>query len=288
MTTTRTLETSGATLVYDVRGPLPTADGRPPLFLVGAPMDAGGFATLAGYLGDRTVVTYDPRGMGRSTRTDGRTDHTPEQNADDVHRIVEEVGGPVELFGSSGGAVTALALLAAHPGDVTAVVAHEPPLITLLPDADRAVAAERAVQDAYRDKGGGYGMAAFIALTSWQGELTDDFAARSAPDPAAFGLPVDDDGSRDDPLLSGASNAVTAYRPDVEALRASGVPVVVAVGEESENLLTGRTSVAVARALGQDAVVFPGGHGGFLGDEYGMPGRPEEFAAKLREVLDHG
>src|SRR5262245_29227514 len=59
MTTTHMLETSGADIAYDVRGPLPTADGRPPLFMIGQPMDAAGFATLASHLPDRTVVTYD-------------------------------------------------------------------------------------------------------------------------------------------------------------------------------------------------------------------------------------
>ncbi|TFV60780.1 UNVERIFIED_ORG: alpha/beta hydrolase [Bacillus sp. AZ43] len=286
MTSTHTLETPEVSLVYDVRGPLPTADGRPPLFLIAAPMDASGFATLAGHFPDRTVITYDPRGMGRSTRKDGRTDHTPEQNADDVHRVIEAVGGPVDMFASSGGAVTALALVAAHPGDVATVVAHEPPLIALLPDADRAVAATRHVESVYHDKGWGHGMAAFIALTSWHGEFTDDFAAQPAPDPAAFGLPADDDGTRDDPLLSGTSAAITAFRPDVAALAAAPTRVVVAVGEKSEGLLTGRTSVAVAEALGAEPAVFPGDHGGFLGGEFGQQGEPEAFAAKLREVLD--
>jgi pimeloyl-ACP methyl ester carboxylesterase len=82
MTGTHTLETPEAALAYDVRGPLPTADGRPPLFLVAAPMDASGFGTLASHFPDRTVVTYDARGLGRSTRHDGRPEHTPEQNAD--------------------------------------------------------------------------------------------------------------------------------------------------------------------------------------------------------------
>jgi pimeloyl-ACP methyl ester carboxylesterase len=288
MTGTHTLETPEAALAYDVRGPLSTAAGRPPLFLVAAPMDASGFGTLAAHFPDRTVVTYDPRGLGRSTRHDGRTEHTPEQNADDLHRVIEAVGGPVEMFASSGGAVSALALVAAHPADVSTLVAHEPPLLALLPDADRAFAAERGVQAAYRDKGWGHGMAAFIALTSWQGEFPDDVPARSAPDPAAFGLPVDDDGSRDDPLLSGASNAITAYRPDVAALASAPTRVVIAVGEESRGLLTGRTSVAAAEILGQAVTVFPSHHGGFLGDEFGQRGKPEVFAARLREILDGG
>lgn len=58
---------AGVDIAYDARAPLPTADGRPPLFMIGQPKDASGFATLASHFPDRTVVTYDPRGLGRST-----------------------------------------------------------------------------------------------------------------------------------------------------------------------------------------------------------------------------
>lgn len=283
---THLLETPAGTLAYDVHGPLPTADGRAPLFCVGAPMDASGFRTLASYLPDRTVVAYDPRGLGRSTRTDGELTHTPEQNAADQHAVIEALGaGPVEMLASSGGAVSALALVAAHPGDVTTLVAHEPPLLAVLPDAERAFAAEAAVQAIYGTRGWGHGMAAFIGLTSWSGEFTAEYDARPAPDPAVFGMPTDDDGSRGDPLLSGVSNAITAYRPDVAALTAAPTRIVIAVGEESVGLLTGRASAATALLLGHEEVVFPGGHGGFLGPEFGQPGEPEAFAARLREVL---
>ena len=116
MTTTRILDTAEADIAYDVHGPLPTADGRPPLFMIGQPMDASGFGTLASYFPDRTVVTYDPRGLGRSNRKDGRVDNAPTVQADDVHAVIEALGaGPVEMFASSGGAVTALALVAAYP-----------------------------------------------------------------------------------------------------------------------------------------------------------------------------
>jgi len=287
MIDTLSIETPEATLVYDVRGSLPPAAGRPPLLMVGHPMDASGFGALASYFPERTVVTYDPRGLARSTRRDGRTDRSPEQNADDIHRIIEALGaGPVEMFASSGGAVVALALVTAHPEDVTTLVAHEPPLLALLPDADQAFAAQRGVQAAYHDKGWGYGMAAFIAMTSWQGEFTDDYLARSAPDPGNFGLPADDDGSREDVLLSGVSDPIAAYRPDVVALRAAPTTLVVAVGVESQGLLTGRTSEAIAQALGQEATVFPSHHGGFAAADSGWPGQPEAFAAKLHEVLD--
>ncbi|MFF2701009.1 alpha/beta fold hydrolase [Streptomyces cyaneofuscatus] len=287
MKKTHTLKTADADLVYDVHGPLPTADGRPPLFMIGQPMDATGFAALAARSAERTVVTYDPRGLGRSVRRDGRDDHTPETQAEDVHALIQELGaGPVEMFASSGGAVTALAVVARHPGDVTVLVAHEPPLITLTPDGPAAVRARAAVREAYEKRGWGAGMAAFVAMTSWEGEFTEAYFAQPEPDPAAFGMPAEDDGSRDDPLLSDRSWAISGYQPDADAITAAPTRVVIAVGEESEAVLTGRTSAATAELLGQPVTVFPSHHGGFLDGEFGYPGKPDEFARRLREVLD--
>jgi pimeloyl-ACP methyl ester carboxylesterase len=287
MTTLHTLKTDEADIVYDVHGPLPTADGRPPLLMIGQPMTAGGFGTLASHFPDRVVVTYDPRGLGRSIRRDGRVDNAPTVQAIDVHAVIEALGaGPVEMFASSGGAVTALALVAAYPDDVTTLVAHEPPLLPMLPDSAAAERARAAVRDAYDAKGSSAGMAAFIAMTSWPGEFTDDYFVRPAADPAAFGMPTVDDGSRDDPLLSDRSWAISSYRPDVDALTGAPTRVVIGVAEESGSTFTGRTSRATAELLGQEATVFPSHHGGFLGAESGYAGQPEAFARKLRDVLD--
>jgi pimeloyl-ACP methyl ester carboxylesterase len=287
MTTMHVLETAEVDIAYDVVGPLPTADGRPPLFMIGQPMDASGFATLASHFPDRTVVTYDPRGLGRSTRKDGRVDNGPTVQANDVHAVIEELGArPVEMFASSGGAVAALALVAAYPEDVSTLVAHEPPLIPVLPDSVAAERARAGIRDAYEARGWGAGMAAFVAMTSWRGEFADEYFAQPAADPVAFGMPTEDDGSRDDPLLSDRSWAVSSYRPDVDALAAAPTRVVIAVGEESEGTFTGRTAVATAELLGQQPTVFPSHHGGFLGGEFGYAGQPEPFARKLRDVLD--
>jgi pimeloyl-ACP methyl ester carboxylesterase len=282
----QTLAVPGAELVYDVRGPLPPAGGLPVLLMIGQPMTAEGFGTLAALFTDRTVVTYDPRGLGRSVRHDGRTDNTPQQQAADLHLLIEALGsGPVEVFASSGGAVTGLELVATHPGDVRTLVAHEPPINAALPDAAAAERAQNAFQGAYQANGTGAGMAAFIQMTSWQGEFTDAYFAQPIPDPAAFGMPTDDDGTRDDPLLSKASQAITEYRPDANALRAASTRIVIAVGEESAGTYTARTALGTAALLGQEATVFPSHHGGFAGGEHGYAGKPEEFAAKLREVL---
>ncbi len=131
-------------------------------------------------------------------------------------------------------------------------------------------------------------MAAFIAMTSWQGEFTDEYFDRPAPDPAAFGMPTGDDGSRDDPLLSDRSWAIAHHRPDVAALKAAPTRIVIAVGEESAGIYTARTAEATAALLGQEATVFPSHHGGFVGAESGYGGRPEAFARRLREVLGAG
>ncbi len=194
------------------------------------------------------------------------------------------------MFGSSGGAVAALAWTALFPDDIATLVPHEPPSTWLLPDAEAADRAFAAVRAAYQAGGQGRGMAQFIALTMWPGEITDDYFAQPPADPAMFGMPADDDGSRDDPLLSERSATVTTYRYDLDAIRAARTRVVVGVAEESGEAFTGRTTRGLAERLGQEAVVFPSHHGGFVGGgpENPYAGKPVEFGATLRRVLDEG
>ena len=280
--TTRTLDVPGATLTYDVRRNETSTE--PPLFLIGSPMGAAGFGTLASHFPDRTVVTYDPRGAERSTKEDPSTESNPDQHADDLHRIIQEVG-PVDLFASSGGAVNALALVANHPEDVRTLVAHEPPLASILPDSENAKAVVRAIQSSYQAGGSNAGMAHFMAVTSHRGPFPDDFASQPAPDPAAFGMPTDDDGTRNDVMLAQNIIGTTHYEPDFDALRAASTRIVIAAGSESEGEMANRGAHATAERLGTEPVIFPSHHGGFLGGEYGWPGDPDNFAAKLREVL---
>ncbi len=281
--TTRTLEVPGATLTYDIR---PGGSNDVPLFLIGSPMAAAGFGSLSGHFADRTIVTYDPRGSERSTKPDMTSQSTPEEHAEDLHRIIQEVGGPVDLFASSGGAVNALALVAAHPEDVRTLVAHEPPLASVLPDAEHAKAAARAIADTYQRSGFGTGMAHFIAVVSHQGEFPAGFAEQPAPDPGMFGMPAEDDGSRTDPLIGQNIVTCTHYEPDFDALRSASTRIVMAAGDESQGTMASRGAYAVAERLGTEVAVFPSGHAGFLGGEYGQMGQPEAFAAKLRQVLE--
>jgi pimeloyl-ACP methyl ester carboxylesterase len=282
----RTLQVPGATLTYDVRRSDATTE--PPLVLIGSPMGAGGFPSLAEHFPDRTLVSYDPRNNGeRSIADDPAAPITPEVQADDVHRIIQEVGGaPVDLFASSGGAIVTLALVAKYPNDVRTAVAHEPPLAALVPDREHAVAATRAINATYHERGSGAGMAHFIQVVSHAGPFTADVAAAPPPDPAMFGMPADDDGTRTDLMLEHNMRWLTTFEPDFEAVKRAPTRVVLAAGEESEGNLASRGAYAAAEALGSTVAIFPGDHGGFMGGEYGQqPGKPAEFAAKLREVL---
>jgi len=281
---THTLDVPGAVLRYDVRESEPA--GGPVLVMIGSPMGAAGFGTLATYFSDRTVVTYDPRGVERSKRTEPEREVSPEVHAADVRSVIEAVGGwPVALFGSSGGAVNALALVTAHPELVRTLVAHEPPVASVLPDAANALAACRAVHETYQRHGGGHGMAHFIALISLRGPVPADFASQPAPDPAMFGMPTQDDGRRDDLMLGSNVVTVTHYRPNVDRLRSASTRIVLAIGSGSNGEIAHRGGEAVAALLGTTPMAFPSDHGGFLGGEYGQTGEPAAFAARLREVL---
>jgi pimeloyl-ACP methyl ester carboxylesterase len=285
--TTHTLEVPGAVLTYDVRRN--DASAEPTLVLIGSPMGASGFPTLASHFTDRTVITYDPRGVDRSEKTDPATDSTPDEHADDLHRLLSTLdAGPIDLFATSGGSMNALALVAKHPEQVRTVVAHEPPAAQLLPDRDAALAACVDIHETYLRSGHGPAMAKFIAIVSHVGPIPDDYADQPGPDPAMFGLPTEDDGSRNDPLVGQNIISITHYPFDFDALRTVSTRIVVAAGAESAGTLAHRGALAVAERLGTTPVTFPGDHGGFFGGEYGQTGDPDAFAAKLREVLAAG
>lgn len=282
-TTTYTLEVPGAVLTYDVHQPERASD-HPPLFVFGSPMGASGFAQLVEQLDDRVVLTYDPRMAERSRLAEGG-EVSVEIHGEDLHRVVEAAGlGPVDAFGSSGGAQAALPWVVAHPQDVRTLVAHEPPLTLLLPDADVLMKVNADIVETYQQRGFGPALAKFMRLVMHTGEFTQEYLDQPDPDPAQYGLPTEDDGSRDDPLL-GHNMRMAPYLPDAEALTATGVRIVPAVGADSEGGMPRRGGEALAELLGVEPVVFPGDHGGFTVSEWAPGNDPAAFAQKLREVL---
>jgi pimeloyl-ACP methyl ester carboxylesterase len=267
----RSLDVPGARLHYEVRGTGPL------LLVIGSPMPAAEFLPLAHAMAaDHTVVTYDPRGLGHSTIHDPEQDATPDLRADDVAAILDALGADsADVFGSSGGAVTGLALASRHPGRVRTLVAHEPPLLELLPDADRHRAATEEIIATFHRDGMAAAWMAFMANAGF--DLTDPHAG---PPPGPEPTPQE----RADQLADAARffdhelRDTTRYVPDVAALTTGGTRVVIGLGAQSGALVTDATTRALARLLNQKPVIFPGDHGGFIG----VPG---EFADTLRAVL---
>lgn len=270
--TTGTVKVRGATLHYEVRG------SGPVLALIGNPMGSSGFSAIAEAMAtDHTVITYDPRGTGQTVVADRTKITTPQVLAEDVRSVLTRVtGDPVTLFGSSGGAVTGLALITAHPDQVSLLIPHEPPLITLLPDAVQVSDDIDEIHQTYLRAGSAAAMRQFMLAIGVLGdEGARQFGASAHPDLApAPKVPETDD----EFFLANQLRATTSYQPDLTALAAAPTTVVVGVGASSQGQLAHRTGVALADLLGVVAAEFPGGHGGF-GEA--VPG----FALQLRDVI---
>jgi clorobiocin biosynthesis protein CloN7 len=238
--------------------------------LVGHPMTSAGFGALVPLLvDDFTVVTYDPRGFGSSTIADRGQDAEPDLLADDVHRVLAVVSDqPVHVFGSSGGAITGLALVARYPDSVSTLVAHEPPLALLLQDAETARGAFQAMYDTYRTEGSGAAWQQFGRFTGIEMPAT--------PQP-----PTPEMAATDERFFAHGLLPIALYQPDITALQAAPTRVVAACGTTSRGQFAQRTAAAFADCLGTQLVTFPGGHVGFVSD-------PKEFAAVLRRTLVTG
>jgi pimeloyl-ACP methyl ester carboxylesterase len=263
--TTHSLGVPGARLHYEVRGQGPL------LLILGSPMPAAEFAPLAQALaGDHTVVTTDPRGIAGSPVDDPSQDSTPELRADDVAAILDDLRADrADVFGSSGGAVTGLALVARHPARVRTLVAHEPPLLELLPDAAQQRANTEDIIGTFHAAGLAAAMTKFMINAGFD---VSAHGAPVAPEPSPQRVA---DGTR---FIVHEMRGTAGYRPDIAALTRGPARVVVGIGAASGGLITYRTSVTLADQLGVSPVEFPGDHGGFLS-------APGEFADILRAVL---
>ncbi len=276
------LDVADGKVYYEVRG------SGPLLLVVGQPMTNAPFAPLADLLAeDHTVVTYDPHGLGESTTDRPDADVTPDVEADDLAQIIGELGGgPADVFGSSGGAVAGLALVTRHPGLVGTLIAHEPPVGEMLPDAPyirRAVDGAAAAYEAY---GSGAGWGKFVSMVMHDGPVTEDGIPDAQWPPPGMEIPEDQGPPPEPTAKQQADDATfflrmlrpfTRYQPQGDALR-SGPRVVVATGADSHRELARRSADALAERLGATATVFPGDHAGFMAN-------PAGFAAKIREVL---
>ena len=265
--TAATLQVPGAHLYYEVRG------AGPLVVLVGAPMDASSFTPLADLLAaDHTVLTTDPRGINRSPVEDPEQDCTPQMRADDLSRLLAHLdAGPAAVLGSSGGAVSALALAQAASEQVHTVIAHEPPLDELLDDRDQLRVQTEDMIATYLS---GDVRGAWVKfLTTANIHLPEEVFE------AMFGGEREPQAAADEHYqFAHMLRATTRWQPDVVALRSAPTRILVGIGEDSTGQLCDRTSRALATALDVQPTMFPGGHIGFVED-------PDAFATQLRTVL---
>jgi pimeloyl-ACP methyl ester carboxylesterase len=289
------LDVPGAQLYYEVRG------SGPLLLVVGQPMTSGPFGPLADLLAERyTVVTYDPHGVGESTVEDPSLPVTPEVEADDLANVIDAVGGgPADVFGTSGGAVAGLALAVRHPDKVRTLVAHEPPLPELLPDASHIQAVVGDIEDTYRAYGTGAAWGKFVPLVMYSGLVTEagvpppvtwppagaeskDAAGSEGPDDAASTpeppAPSEKQQADDELFFLRMLKPFLRYEPPVDALRSGAPRVVIGIGETSREEIPARSAAALAEQLGTPPTPFPGHHAGFMDD-------PAGFARTISQVL---
>ena len=290
--TPRRLEVPGGNLYYEVRGTGPL------LLVIGQPMTSAPFGPMAELLAEHyTVVTYDPHGLGQSSVDDPSLQVTPEVQSDDLAQLVDSVGGgPAEVFATSGGAISGLAFAASHPEKVRTLIAHEPPLTELLPDAPYVRAVVDDIEETYRSAGPGAAWGKFVSLVMHTGPVPEAGVPPAAWPPSGLETPGDDGGQRPDadtgepPAPSEKQQAddelfflrilkpLTRYQPAVDTLRSGPPRVVVAVGETSRGELAQRSAVALAERLGTSPVTLPGDHAGFMSD-------PAAYADRIRQVL---
>jgi pimeloyl-ACP methyl ester carboxylesterase len=270
--TTNYLTVPGARLYYEVSGSGPVL-----LFIPGGTADAAGFAPLARFLEDNyTVVRYDPRGISHS-RLDGPGEDIPvEVHADDAQQLLAAISAkPAFVLGHSGGAVIGLALVERHPELVQTYVAHEPPLVELLPEGDERRNDGQKLYDTYRKEGAGAAMEQFMSTSGM------DEAPPVEMSPEAQEFLAQQMASMEqnfDFFFAHYLLPITSYSPDYAALQGASTRIVVGVGKDSVGQVTYETAVALAERLGTGPVVFPGDH-------IGMATLPEEFAEKLHDVF---
>jgi pimeloyl-ACP methyl ester carboxylesterase len=266
--TADTLAVSGARLYYELRG------SGPLMAIVGAPMHSAPFAPLADLLAaSNTVLTTDPRGHFGSVLDDPDAESTPELRAHDLARLIRHIGaGPATVLGSSGGAVTTLALVQAHPELVQTAVTHEPPLAQLLEDREQQLAMN---EDTIATFAGGDALGAVRKFMT-----NADFVMPEEVFIKAFGGEKSPEEVASERFFYLHELRGTAgWVPDLDALRAAKTHLIIGIGDTSAGQFCDRTSRALAAGLKIEPTLFPGGHGGFMED-------PARFAKRLREVTD--
>jgi pimeloyl-ACP methyl ester carboxylesterase len=271
---TKSVDVPGARLYVETRGSGPVL-----LLITGGPMDAGTFTDLAARLADRyTVITYDQRGHSRSQMVEGSGPMTVPLHAEDAAAVLVGAGDePAFVYGNSGGGTIGLELVARHADQVATFVAHEAPLMELLPDAERWRETFREIDQTYRTAGVFPAMGLFGASVEEGGPKYSEEMQQQPSTPELDEM-MERVGGNFEFFLGHELQPIIGYIPDFTVLRNVPTRIVSAAGETSEEQAAGRAAFALAEALGIDVTYLPGGHGGWGSD-------PQEFADRLDQAL---
>jgi clorobiocin biosynthesis protein CloN7 len=223
-----------------------------------------------------------PAGLSRSTLSGPPEDVEVEVQADDAHRLLSAISDePAYGFGNSGGATTGLALVAQHPEQVRALVAHEPPLTELLPDRAAHRAVHEDLYQTFRGDGPGPANQKYLVYAGLdKPPRGTDTGPPRPPDPeTAAALARIQDNL--DLFFAHMLRPITRYVPAAASLEDASSRIVAAAGAESAGQIANRTAIALADLLDTAIVDFPGGHAGFLR-------QPNEFTRTLQRLFACG
>ena len=268
------LQTDEVSLYYTVRGSGPML-----LILQGGAGNADGAEDLANQLADDfTVVTYDRRGLSRSTPIQAGLYDIAAHGRDAARLITALTDEPVFVLGSSIGALIGLELAAHHGAHVRTVIAHEPPVLRLLEGVEQEEALHRHTEalETFQRDGVAAAMKLMVALAGV--DINDREPGVPAPTLAADPKVAAQRLADLKHFLTCDVPAVTHYQPDIAALTRTGSKIIPAAGSSSSVTMPYRCATAVAAVLGVTVTEFPGGHSAYVL-------RPRAFAAKVRELL---
>lgn len=287
------IEVAGARLHTEQTGKGPAL-----LLIPGGGGDAGVYAEVISLLAQRfTVLSYDRRGNSRSPLTDpSATIDVAAQAADAVAVLDHYDVDRGYVFGSSSGAIITVELVAHHGHRLLGAVAHEPPLVQLMPEGSQE---RKAVEHIYwlaQHRGPMRAFAAFAAMTlpdpppllrSPVGQTASAAAFRVAVAISTLICRLTRHEQNATTRLLGNAKLLTTrelpafcfnYRPDLDALAQSPAPWRLATGRDSTGKPYHQPPHLLAQHLDMHVAEVPGGHTPYLH-------QPEQFTPTLTRLL---
>lgn len=272
--TTGMLDVPGASLYYEVRGSGPAL-----LLIATGNGDAAPFEPLADQLADRyTVISYDRRGFSRSPLNEPvDDDQRLAVETDDARHLLDHLGlSSAHVMGTCSGAIIALAMMERHPDKVRTMVVHEPPLVSVLPDAEHWLQFHEDLYATYRNESIEAARDIFREYAGLTGDTRPPAGMELSPDRLAellARLKINQVFWFEHELRS-----YPGFRPDITTLKSASDRLIFARGTTTVEHFSSLPNRVLAEQVGNEIAEFPGGHVGHVT-------HPVEYADTLHGVL---